>query len=158
MVGQLTGANGSRKSVREAGPNPSNPGKQPRLSIDERATSPFMLRMSNVLRSDLGMRTILLFFVTAFLALATAADTYKLTLFYPSVVGESTLRPGDCKVVVDGDKVVVQQGRTKIEAKAKIETAAETFKSTTVRYRNGDGKYRVSEIRLGGTNTKLVFN
>lgn len=102
------------------------------------------------------MRTILLFFVTALLA--SAADTYRLTLFYPSLVGDKTLRAGDCKITVDGDKVVMQQGRTKIEAQATIETAGETFKSTTVRYRNGDGKYRVSEIRLGGTNTKLVFN
>jgi len=28
----------------------------------------------------------------------------------------------------------------------------------SVKYQNGDGKYRVQEIRLGGTKTKLVFD
>ena len=40
----------------------------------------------------------------------------------------------------------------------KVETAEEKFGSTSVRYQNGDGKYRIQEIRLGGTKTRLVFN
>ena len=39
----------------------------------------------------------------------------------------------------------------------KTETADTKFASTTVRYKNGDGKYRVEEIRFGGTTTKIVF-
>jgi hypothetical protein len=40
----------------------------------------------------------------------------------------------------------------------KVEKAENKFKSTSVRYTNGDGKLTVQEIRLGGTSTRLVFN
>jgi len=104
------------------------------------------------------MRTLLLLFVTACLATASAANTYKLALFYPSFVGESQLNPGNCKVTLDGDKVVLKQGRKKVEATVQVETVDQKFKSTSVRYTEKDGKRQVSEIRLGGTTTKLVFD
>ena len=104
------------------------------------------------------MKTILLIFATACLAVATAADTYKFTLFQPSYVGDQQLKAGDWELTVDDSRAVLKCGRKKIEADVKVETATEEFAKTTVRYDNGDGKYRVSEIRLGGTTTKLVFN
>ena len=104
------------------------------------------------------MKTILLLFATMCLAVATAAENHKLNLFYPSLVGETELQPGNCRLTVNDNQVVIKQGRKKVEASVKVETVDEKFKSTTVRYNNGDGKYRISEIRLGGTNTKLVFN
>ena len=104
------------------------------------------------------MRTLLILFATACLTVASAAQSHKLTLFYPSVVGDSELRPGDCQVTFDDSRVVIKQGRKKVEADVKVETADEEFKSTSVRYSNGDGKQHISEIRIGGTNTKLVFN
>ena len=39
----------------------------------------------------------------------------------------------------------------------RVETASRRFGNTSVLYANGDGKYRVLEIRLGGTKTTLVF-
>ena len=58
---------------------------------------------------------------------------------------------------VQDNKVVISSGKTSVEANIKTETADAKFSSTTVRYRNGDGKYRLQEIRLGGTTTRLVF-
>ncbi len=106
------------------------------------------------------MRTLLLVFGTVFLALAAAAaaESHKVTLFYPSFVGETELRTGDCKLMIEDSRVVIQQGRKKVEADVKVESTGEKNKTTIVRYDNGDGKYRISEIRLGGTDTKLVFN
>ena len=39
----------------------------------------------------------------------------------------------------------------------KVETADNKFSSTSVRYMNGDGKFKVQEIRVGNSKTKLVF-
>lgn len=97
-------------------------------------------------------------FVFAVLALAVAsAKTYSVTLFQPSVVGGTELQPGDYKVDVQDTKVVIKSGKTSVESTVKVETGDQKFNATSVRYANGDGKYRVQEIRLGGTNTKLVF-
>ena len=104
------------------------------------------------------MRTLLLLFVTVCLAAASAANTYKLTLFYPSFIGASQLNPGDCKITIDGDKVVLKQGRKKVEATVRVESVDQKFKSTSVRYTEKDGKRQISEIRLAGTTTKLIFN
>ena len=104
------------------------------------------------------MKKILLSFATLALAVASAANSYRVTLFQPSVVNGTELKPGDYKVTLkDNNKAVLTSGKTSIEANVRQETGDSKFSSTTVRYQNGDGKYRVQEIRLGGTNTKLVF-
>ncbi|HWR52297.1 MAG TPA: hypothetical protein VN428_14390 [Bryobacteraceae bacterium] len=97
-------------------------------------------------------------FVFVVLALAVAsAKTYSVTLFQPSMVGGTELQPGDYKVDVQDAKVVIKSGKTSVESAVTVETGDQKFNATSVRYTNGDGKYRVQEIRLGGTNTKLVF-
>ncbi len=91
--------------------------------------------------------------------LASAADTYRVTLFQPSVVGGKELKPGDYKVTVDGNKAVISQGKNNsVQADVKVESADTKFGSTSVRYMNGEGKYKVQEIRVGNTKTKLVFS
>ena len=102
-------------------------------------------------------RKLLLSFATLALAVASAASSHKITLFQPSLVNGTELKPGDYKVTVQDNKVVISSGKTSVEASIKTETADSKFSSTTVRYRNGDGKYRLQEIRLGGTTTRLVF-
>ena len=104
------------------------------------------------------MNKLFVFFAVAGLAVVGAAENYKITLFQDSVVKETTLKPGEYKVTVDGDKVVISQGKQRVEITAKAETNASKFDSTSVRYANGDGKYRVKEIRLGGTKTKLILD
>jgi hypothetical protein len=92
------------------------------------------------------------------LALVTAsAASYRVTLFQPSVLGGTELKPGEYKLDHDDSKVVVSRGKQRVEAQVKVEASEVKFSSTSVRYSNGDGKNRVQEIRLGGTNTKLVF-
>ena len=102
-------------------------------------------------------KKILLSFATLALVTASAASSYRITLFQPSIVGGKELKPGEYKVTVKDNKALIEKGKESVEADVKTETADAKFSSTTVRYRNGDGKYRVQEIRLGGTTTKLVF-
>ncbi len=95
----------------------------------------------------------------AILALAVAsADTFRVTLYQPSVVSGQELKPGEYKLEVTDNKVVISKGKTAVEAAVTVEKADAKFKTTSVRYANGDGKMTVREIRLGGTNTKLIFN
>lgn len=91
------------------------------------------------------------------LAVASAASTYRVTFFQPSLVGTTEIRPGEYKIEVDGDKAVIKTGNTLVHAACKIENGDQKFASTVVRYSN-DGKFQVQEIRLGGTKTKLIFN
>jgi hypothetical protein len=100
---------------------------------------------------------LLMLLLTAALMVASAAS-YNVTLFQPSVVGGKELRAGEYKVTVDGDKAIISMGRQKVEASAKIETADSKFSSTSVRYTSEGGKMKIQEIRLGGTNQKLIFN
>jgi hypothetical protein len=102
-------------------------------------------------------KLIILFVVLAGLVLATSAS-YTVTLFQPSVVGGTELKPGDYKLTVQDNKVIIQKGKDKAEATIKSESADSKFSSTSVRYTTSDGKNKIQEIRLGGTTTKLVFN
>jgi hypothetical protein len=93
------------------------------------------------------------------LALAVvSASTHTVTLFQPSVVNGTELKPGDYKLVVENDKATIMKGKNKVEATVKVETGNDKFSATSVRYTSEAGKYKVREIRLGGTNTTLVFN
>ncbi|MFN0167123.1 MAG: hypothetical protein ACKV22_11900 [Bryobacteraceae bacterium] len=103
-------------------------------------------------------KVFLLVTVLAMTALASA-KTYSITLFEPSHVAGTVLSPGDYKIdLKDNDKVTIRSGKTVVEAEARLETTDQKFSATSVRYLNGDGKYRIQEIRLGGTKSKLVFN
>ena len=99
-------------------------------------------------------------FVLAFaiLALAVAsAATYRVTLVQPSVVKGNELKAGDYRLNVQNDKVTIINGKQSVEVPVKIENVEQTFDSTAVRYSDQGGKATISEIRLGGTKTKLVF-
>ena len=87
------------------------------------------------------------------LTLASAASTYHVTFYQPVVVNGAKLKPGDYKVEVNGSTATIKRGSTTAEAPVKVENNDEKFKSNSVRL-EGD---QVSEIRIGGTHTRLVF-
>ena len=101
---------------------------------------------------------LMLSFGTLALAIASAASSYHFSLFQPSVVAGTELKPGDYKVQLNGDKAIIKAGKQTVEAAVKVETSTEKFSETSVRFDTANGKMKVQEIRLGGTNTKLVFN
>ncbi len=98
--------------------------------------------------------------ILAFIVLAVAiasAKTYSLILFQPSVVAGTELKPGEYRLEVQDGKAVIRSGKVRVEAPVKVETVDSKFSSTSVRYAGGEGTARIQEIRLGGTNLKLVF-
>lgn len=96
-------------------------------------------------------------FMTLAVAFASAA-TYNLQLFQASTVAGKELKPGEYKLTVENDKAVIKKGKESVEAAVKTETGDEKFRATTVRYTDENGQMKIREIRLGGTNTKLIFN
>ena len=105
----------------------------------------------------MAVRSAVTFAVLAMGALAQAAETYHITLLKPSVVAGKELKPGDYKVEVNNDKAVISHGKQSVEARIKTETADKKFDSTTVRYEVEGDKYKVQQIGIGGTKTKLVI-
>lgn len=91
-------------------------------------------------------------------SLSLAAKSYHLNLYEQSVLGSTELKPGAYTVEVDGQQVVLRSGKTEATAAVKVENEPAKFSSTTVRYTNGDGRYHIQEIRIGGTNMKLVVS
>ena len=102
------------------------------------------------------MKKALFIAATIGLSIAYAASSYHVTLYRRTSVNGTDLKPGDCKVEVLGDKVLIKQGKTSVEAQVKVETGNTRFDATTVGY-NGDNAHQLHEIRLGGTSKMLVF-
>jgi hypothetical protein len=91
---------------------------------------------------------------------ASADQKCNLTLRDPSKIGTAELQPGEYKLVVDAPKVVLTELKTgkSIELAGKIETANEKFDNTQVHSNNVNGVAEISEIRIGGSKTKVAFN
>jgi hypothetical protein len=87
------------------------------------------------------------------LGVASAAS-YNLKLIQPSVVKGTELKPGEYRMKVENDQVKITNGKQTVETSVKVETGTEKYSSTTLRYEQST----LSEIRLGGTKTKLVFS
>jgi hypothetical protein len=92
------------------------------------------------------------------LAIASAASSYRITLIQPSVVNGTQLKAGDYRVSVGDSKVTFVLGKKSVEVPAKIENVDQKFDSTAIRYTAKDGTTVITEIRLGGTKTKVVLN
>jgi hypothetical protein len=88
-------------------------------------------------------------------AVASASESYRVTLYQNTQINGKTFKPGDIKLDVENGNVVVKQGKMATEMKAKVEEGQEKFLRTTVGV-DGDTK-AVKEIRLGGTAKTLVF-
>src|SRR5206468_4283872 len=107
-------------------------------------------------------------FVVAFailaLAMATAGtvpvpgSSYKVTLLQPSVVKGNELKAGEYRLTLGVEKVTIINGKQSIEVPVTVESVDKKFETTAIRYMDQGGKASISEIRLGGTKTRLVFN
>ena len=103
------------------------------------------------------MKLLRLILLASAIAVVVQAGDRPLRLLEQSVVAGTKLAPGDYKLQVDGDKVKIYSTKQSVETTAKVETNGTKYAGTRVKYDNSDGSYRVLEIYLGGTNTKLVF-
>ena len=99
-------------------------------------------------------------FVLAFgiLALAVAsAENYRVTLSQPTSVKGTQLKAGEYRLNVENSKCTLVSGKQSVEVGVKVETVEKKFDNTAIRYKGEGEKQSISEIRIGGTKTKLVF-
>jgi hypothetical protein len=106
-------------------------------------------------------------FVFAFVILALAlafagtvpapGSSYKISLVQPSVVNGTDLKAGEYKLTLGADKVTILVGKTNVDVPAKFETVEKKFETTAIHYTVVNGKSTISEIRLGGTKTRVLF-
>lgn len=83
--------------------------------------------------------------------------SYHVKLLRPSVVKGTVLKEGDYRVNLGKDTVTIVRGKVSVEVPAKIETADSKFDNTAVRYIDEGGKSKISEIRFGGTKTRVLL-
>ena len=86
------------------------------------------------------------------------AATYHVTLLKTTVVAGHELKPGEYKIEVNNDTAVISHGKDSVEAKVKTESADKKFESNTIKYLHDGDKYRLREIGIGGSKTKLILH
>jgi hypothetical protein len=93
-------------------------------------------------------------------ATASADQSCRITLTNESKIGNNKLQAGDYKLVVDAPKVVLTELKTgkTIELEAKVQAMDEKFAKTEIHSNRVDGVSQISEIRIGGSKTKIAFN
>jgi hypothetical protein len=90
--------------------------------------------------------------------LASAATRYNVSFRSAAVIAGTEVKPGDYSVELSGSKAMIRGTKQTVEASVQVQQGEQKYSDTTVRYNVVDGKYKVSEIHLGGTKTKLVFD
>ena len=89
---------------------------------------------------------------------ANAAD-YDLHINNTAIISGKELKAGDYRMEIAGGKAMIRGQKDSVEASVKVEEGDQKYSGTTVRYSmSPGGKYRIDEIHLGGTRTKVVFN
>jgi hypothetical protein len=100
-----------------------------------------------------------LLFVCLLAGMAFAgAKSFTVSFLVPATLGGTELQAGDYKFELQNQKIVIKHGRKTTEAAVKVETGDTKYSSTAVRYAIADGKNKVAEIQVGGTNMRLVLN
>lgn len=91
------------------------------------------------------------------LGMAVAASGYHLTITNPTWVNGNELKPGDYRVEVEGDKVLIKNHDTSVEAPAKVESADRKHSTTSLTTDQINGKSQLEKIDFGGSKTSIVF-
>lgn len=91
--------------------------------------------------------------LTVGLMTASAAN-YRVSLHQDANVNGKQIKAGDYKIEVKDNMAVMKRGKETVEVPVRTETNASKFSSTQIQYADNN---TVQEIRIGGTNTKLVF-
>ena len=91
---------------------------------------------------------------------AMADKSYRVTMTSAAKVGSVQLQPGEYTLVLDNSKVRFTEVNTgkEFEVTAKIDdTAEKKFESTAIHSTRAEGATLITEIRLGGTKTRVAF-
>jgi hypothetical protein len=85
------------------------------------------------------------------------ASSYSVKLLHASVVKDVLLKEGEYRLNLRNQTATLVSGKVSVEVPVKMETADSKFDRTAVRYEEASGKSVITEIRIGGTKTRIVF-
>jgi hypothetical protein len=88
---------------------------------------------------------------------AGAASHYAVTIGEPTEIGAQSVKPGEYRVEVEGNKATLKGEGTSLETGVRVVEGDAKFPRTSVRYNIAGGKYRLEQIQIGGTKTTLIF-
>ncbi len=91
------------------------------------------------------------------LAVALGASSYSVNLPKPAVINGTEVKAGDYKVEVNGGKATFKSGKTTVEADVTVDTLPSKAYQSTACCLGEDGKYHLTELRLGGSSMKLTI-
>ena len=83
---------------------------------------------------------------------------HKVTLTQPAVIKGTALKAGEYRLTVRPGSVTFTLGKDSHEIPAKVETGTTKYFTDQVQYDRVHDQVTISEIGLGGTTTRLVFN
>jgi hypothetical protein len=90
--------------------------------------------------------------------LPSGVNQYRVTLLQTSVLNGTELKAGDYKLAVDAGKLVISGHKQSVQTDVQVESGDAKFPHTVIRYTKDNGRAVISEIHVGGTTTKLIFN
>ncbi|MBZ5601989.1 MAG: hypothetical protein LAO79_06760 [Acidobacteriia bacterium] len=102
------------------------------------------------------MKKMMLLISVVSLAVASAASSFRVDLYQPTVINGTTLKAGEAKVELQDGKAVLKQGKTSVEVTVKVETNKEKYHYTTIGYKDGS-EHQIKDICVGGTTTHIWF-
>ena len=85
-------------------------------------------------------------------------STHKVLHTQPAVLGGTALKAGEYRLSVRPGVVTFTLNKESHEIPAKVETNGTKYFTDEVQYNRDHDQVRISEIGLGGTTTRLVFN
>jgi hypothetical protein len=88
---------------------------------------------------------------------AFAAEVHKVRLGHVCYVGGTELKPGEYSLVLDNGRATLRRGFVEADSRAKVASARKPYDLTTVRYTGDKEHDSITEIEVGGTRTKVVF-
>ena len=90
------------------------------------------------------------------LAVASAANGYKVNFYQPTTVNGTTFNAGEAKLELTENKAVLHQGKTSAEATVKVEANKQKYVYTTIGYKDGTD-HQIKDICVAGTTTHIFF-
>jgi hypothetical protein len=91
---------------------------------------------------------------------AYADQSCRITLSTASKIGNIEFQPGEYKLVVNAPNVRLTElnSSKSVELEARVEDADTKNDQTTIHSRSVDGVRQITEIRIGGSKTRIAFN
>ena|SRR5579872_1312982 len=97
-----------------------------------------------------------LVFTTFALSLVFAAG-YQMIITSPTWLNGKELTPGDYKLEVQGNSVIIKGHEISIQVPAEVQTSTAKHPYTSFRSNNINGKQQLEEVDVGGTKTTILF-